>query len=123
MDEENLHMQIRAVEREIAKESPQITIKNKSFSNLRAIFFICLIVITLFTIFHRKAPEKNIEADANHIINQAHHEVMDYLHQYGKVPDKINNPALEPYITIEKKEGNRFNLICKIEDNTFVEKY
>lgn len=123
MDDNNIQMQIREVEREIVKDQPLITIKKNSIFNNKLVLLLCFVVIFFFILFQGETSSIDIEADANHIISQAHHEVIDYFHRYGVLPDEVQNPALQPYISIRKKEGNRFDLICTIEDQIIVKEY
>lgn len=123
MSDDNLQIQIRAVEKEIAKSAADTKVKARSIYNLRNLLVIFLSLILLLILNLTKTSEADFEADANYIISQAHHDVMDYYHQFGVIPEQINNPALQPYVSIQKEGGNHFNLVYTLNGQVIVRRF
>ena len=119
---DDLAQQVRAVAREVAADSVQITSIKRSRNNLLigAGAFVVLLALVLLP---GKGDTVDLESDAQQILNQASHEVLDHLHQYGELPESIINPALASYVELTPGPGNKFTLTCTIDGQTFTSQH
>ena len=109
MSSDDLRAEISAVEDEMAGPS-RSGISKSSRRHFPWVWITLALVIFILTDWFLDDSSADMDADLNHMMQQARHEVLDYLHHNGSLPDKIINPALRPYIRISVLKDNRFVL-------------
>jgi hypothetical protein len=117
MDTDDLRAEINAVEQEIAGQSSSVTRKHRrNIPWVMIIAALLVFVVVEWSVHHRQ--KTGIDADLNHMMQQARHDVLDYLHRTGRMPSGINNPALKPYISLSILDAGGFRLEGHLGDVT-----
>ncbi len=99
---------VNAVEEEITKASLP---KEKKKTNMSWLVVAALVLFIIVELSLHHNSQSSIESDLSIMLQQARHEVLDYYHSNGRLPDQIKNPALRPYIRYQPTSQGKFTLI------------
>lgn len=102
-----------AVQKEIGRQTYLTAKKPQGFAIIKLLSAALVFMVVTAWVVHRPSTT-DAAADINVIMQQARHEVHDYYHRYGRMPEGVSNPALRPYVEYVRLSDDSFELTAKL---------
>lgn len=115
MTANTLDAHVAAVRKEIGRQARTAPEKPQGFTVIKLLSAALVLMVAAAWAIHRPTAI-DTASDVRVILQQARHEVLDYYHRTGTMPDEILNPALRPYVEYARLSTDDFGLTARIGD-------